>query len=92
MAEMQRRPSRTQFVRLRDARFVLNGGTPEEYEPLIRALGRSLGREPLGPLMVAKKTGSGGWLVLGRDQRSCLEVLACLQDAGIMADVLHHPD
>ena len=87
MSDSDRPRSRTQFVRLRGARFVLNGGSPEDYEPVIRALGRSLGAEPLGPLMVAKRTG-GGWLVLGRDSRSCLEVLACLQDAGIAADVL----
>jgi hypothetical protein len=86
---------RTQFVKLGQARLVLNGGSTQEYDELIKALGRSLGHEPLGPLMVARKAG-GGWVVLGRDRRSCLEVLSCLEEAGITADVAagarQHPD
>jgi hypothetical protein len=89
MAETDSR--RTRLVRLRNARFVLNGGTPGEQDALVQALARAIDREPLGPLVVAKKPG-GGWLVLGLDQTSCLEVMACLEEAGIAANVLQPPD
>ena len=83
--------AQTRLIELGRMRFVLNGGTPLEYERLLRAIGHTIGTQMHGPMLVAKH-GPGRWLVLGRDERSCRDVRACLEGAGMLVEVVSEPD
>ena len=82
--------ARTELVRLRNVSFVLHGGTSDDYQEVVRALGSSVDGDPFGPLMIVKKA-TGCWLVIARDAALCAQVLARLEDAGIPAEALYNP-
>ncbi len=81
------KPPQTQLVRLQNVSFLLHGGSLEEYQRLVRALGDSVQGDSFGPVMIAKKS-SGRWLVLVGDASLRGQVLACLEHAGIPAEPL----
>jgi hypothetical protein len=83
-------PTRTELVRVRNFSFLLHGGTPDDHQEVVRALGSSVLGDPFRPLMIVKQA-SGPWLVVARDASISAQIRACLEDAGIPAEVLHNP-
>lgn len=75
---------RTRVLWLRNARASGQREFPAAYGDLLRTLVGALGGEGRRG---TRKAG-GGWLVVGRDQAACLEVVAVLEQAGIAVDVV----
>jgi hypothetical protein len=88
MMSEPRASGRTELIRLKNVSFVLHGGTIEDYDALVRALGTSVDGQPFGPMMLVKKAG-GRWLVIARDPSLCAQVLTRLDEAGIPAEALY---